>query len=137
MLLELEPDSDPVWHYLTIQVTTRGILQLVLSDDGVRAISQFGISSLCKWGVSLANFLIIIDDGLQDRRIRGLLEACSLEHDVRMDALHGRVRERVQSDARWKQLQRESNKAVCELLGKNLLISARLVWQIHFNIVNL
>ena len=32
-----------------------------------------------------------------------------------MDALHGRVRERVQSDARWKQLQRESNKAVCEI----------------------
>jgi hypothetical protein len=54
-----------------------------------------------------------------------------------MDALHGRVRERVQSDARWKQLQRESNKAVCELLGKNLSISARWVWQIHFNIVNL
>jgi hypothetical protein len=51
----------------------------------------------------------------QDRRIRGLLEGCTLEHDARMDALHGRVRERVQSDARWKQLQRESNKAVCEL----------------------
>ncbi|KAJ7561112.1 hypothetical protein O6H91_03G014300 [Diphasiastrum complanatum] len=45
ILLELEPDSDPVWHYLNIQ----------------------------------------------------------------MDALHGRVREKVQSDARWKQLQRESN----------------------------
>ncbi|CAM6036958.1 unnamed protein product [Sphagnum compactum] len=77
LLLELEPDSDPVWHYLTIQ----------------------------------------------DRRIRGLLEACSLEHDVRMDALHGRVRERVQSDARWKQLQRESNKASTVdfnlLLGNN------------------
>jgi hypothetical protein len=86
--------------------------------------------------VSLANFLINMDDGLQDRRIRGLLEACSLEHDVRMDALHGRVRERVQSDARWKQLQRESNKAVCELLGNNLSISAGWVWQIHFNIVN-
>lgn len=65
LLLELEPGSDPVWHYLTIQ----------------------------------------------DRRIRGLLEGCTLEHDARMDALHGRVRERVQSDARWKQLQRESNKA--------------------------
>lgn len=51
----------------------------------------------------------------QDRRIRGLLEGCTLEHDASMDALHGRVRERVQSDARWKQLQRESNKAVCEL----------------------
>ena len=53
---------------------------------------------------------------IQDRRIRGLLEGCSLEHDARMDALHGRVRERVQSDARWKQLQRESNKAVCDVL---------------------
>ncbi|KAG6549996.1 hypothetical protein Mapa_008508 [Marchantia paleacea] len=65
LLLELEPDSDPVWHYLSIQ----------------------------------------------DRRIRGLLEGCSLEHEARMDALQGRVREKVQSDARWKQLQRESNKA--------------------------
>ncbi|CAM6105264.1 unnamed protein product [Calypogeia fissa] len=65
LLLELEPDSDPVWYYLTIQ----------------------------------------------DRRIRGLLEGCSLEHEARMDALQGRVQERVQSDARWKQLQRESNKA--------------------------
>jgi hypothetical protein len=88
-------------------------------------------------GGCLLQIFINIDDGLQDRRIRGLLEACSLEHDVRMDALHGRVRERVQSDARWKQLQRESNKAVCELLGKNLSISAGWVWQIHFNLVNL
>lgn len=59
----------------------------------------------------------------QDRRIRGLLEGCTLEHDARMDALHGRVRERVQSDARWKQLQRESNKAVCEL-SENYLYSS-------------
>ncbi|KAL3687204.1 hypothetical protein R1sor_013513 [Riccia sorocarpa] len=65
LLLELEPDSDPVWHYLTIQ----------------------------------------------DRRIRGLLEGCSIEHEARMEALRGRVQEKVQSDARWKQLQRESNKS--------------------------
>jgi len=44
------------------------------------------------------------------------MEGCSLEHDARMDALHGHVRKRVQSDARWKQLQRESNKAVCDVL---------------------
>ncbi|KAL2629232.1 hypothetical protein R1flu_013918 [Riccia fluitans] len=65
LLLELEPDSDPVWHYLTIQ----------------------------------------------DRRIRGLLEGCSIEHEARMEALRGRVQEKVQSDARWKQLQLESNKS--------------------------
>lgn len=53
--------------------------------------------------------------GLQDRRIRGLLEGCSLEHEARLDALRGRFQERAQSDARWKQFQRESNKAVCRL----------------------
>lgn len=67
----------------------------------------------------------------QDRRIRGLLEGCTLEHDACMDALHGRVRERVQSDARWKQLQRESNKAVCEL---RKLVALRLARQDVFSL---
>ena len=49
---------------------------------------------------------------IQDRKIRGLLEGCSLEHEARMEAFTGRVRDRVLSDARWKQLQLESNKAV-------------------------
>lgn len=48
-----------------------------------------------------------------------------------MDALHGRVRERVQSDARWKQLQRESNKAVCEL---RKLVALRLARQDVFSL---
>ncbi|XP_024363496.1 exocyst complex component SEC5B isoform X5 [Physcomitrium patens] len=64
LLLKLEPNSDLLWHYLTIQ----------------------------------------------DRRIRGLLEGCTLEHEARMKDLVGRVRQRAQSDARWKQLQRERNK---------------------------
>lgn len=50
---------------------------------------------------------------LQDRKIRGLLEGCSLEHDARMEAFNGRVRDRVLSDARWKKLQVQQNKAVC------------------------
>ncbi|KAH9321769.1 hypothetical protein KI387_016408, partial [Taxus chinensis] len=65
LLLELEPKSDPVWHYLNIQ----------------------------------------------NRRIRGLLEACTFDHEAQMDALHTQVRERMQSDARWKQIQQESNKS--------------------------
>ncbi|GLJ54776.1 hypothetical protein SUGI_1176620 [Cryptomeria japonica] len=65
LLLELEPKSDPIWHYLNIQ----------------------------------------------NRRIRGLLEACTFDHEARMDAFHTQIRERMQSDARWKQIQQESNKS--------------------------
>ncbi|KAG0561520.1 hypothetical protein KC19_9G070200 [Ceratodon purpureus] len=65
LLLELEPDCDPVWHYLSVQ----------------------------------------------DRKIRGLLEGCTLEHEARMDAFNGRVRDRVLSDARWKKLQVQSHKS--------------------------
>jgi hypothetical protein len=28
LLLELEPDSDPVWHYLTIQVSSLSIIPM-------------------------------------------------------------------------------------------------------------
>ncbi|XP_077241364.1 exocyst complex component SEC5A-like [Tasmannia lanceolata] len=65
LLLELEPDSDPVWHYLN----------------------------------------------LQNRRVRGLLERCTLDHEVRMEALHNEIRERALSDARWRQIQQDSNKS--------------------------
>ncbi|XP_008781410.1 exocyst complex component SEC5A-like isoform X2 [Phoenix dactylifera] len=66
LLLELEPDSDPLWHYLNIQ----------------------------------------------NRRIRGLLEKCTLDHEARMEILHNEIREKVQSDARWRQLQHDSNKSL-------------------------
>ncbi|XP_068661590.1 exocyst complex component SEC5A-like [Aristolochia californica] len=65
LLLELEPESDPVWHYLNIQ----------------------------------------------NRRIRGLLERCTSEHEARMEALHNDLRERVLSNARWRQMQQDSNKS--------------------------
>ncbi|KAJ4950271.1 hypothetical protein NE237_027103 [Protea cynaroides] len=65
LLLELEPDSDPVWHYLNIQ----------------------------------------------NRRIRGLLERCTLDQEARMEALYNEIRERALSDARWRQIQLDSNKS--------------------------
>ncbi|PIA41110.1 hypothetical protein AQUCO_02300128v1 [Aquilegia coerulea] len=63
LLLELEPGSDPVWHYLSIQ----------------------------------------------NQRIRGLLERCTIDHEARMDALHNKIREKALSDARWRQIQQDSN----------------------------
>ncbi|XP_050214544.1 exocyst complex component SEC5A [Mercurialis annua] len=59
LLLELEPESDPVWHYLNVQ----------------------------------------------NHRIRGLLEKCTLDHEARMETLHNQMRERAISDARWRQIQ--------------------------------
>ncbi|KAF7811742.1 exocyst complex component SEC5A-like isoform X1 [Senna tora] len=65
LLVELEPDSDPVWHYLNIQ----------------------------------------------NQRIRGLLEKCTLDHEARMETLHNELRERALSDARWRQIQEELNQS--------------------------
>ncbi|KAL2519898.1 Exocyst complex component SEC5A [Forsythia ovata] len=61
LLLELEPESDPVWHYLNIQ----------------------------------------------NQRIRGLLEKCTLDHEAQMENLHNEIREKVVSDANWRQIQQE------------------------------
>nr|XP_027188983.1 exocyst complex component SEC5B-like isoform X3 [Cicer arietinum] len=61
LLLDLEPESDPVWHYLNIQ----------------------------------------------NRRIRGLLEQCTSDHEARMENLRNELHERALSDARWKQIQEE------------------------------
>ncbi|MQL93081.1 hypothetical protein Taro_025719 [Colocasia esculenta] len=66
LLLELEPDSDPIWHFL----------------------------------------------GIQNRRIRGLLEKCSIDHETRMEMLRNEIKEKVLSDERWRQLQQNSNKSV-------------------------
>ncbi|KAK1300452.1 Exocyst complex component 2 [Acorus calamus] len=66
LLLDLEPESDPLWHYLNIQ----------------------------------------------NRRIRGLLEKCTLDHEARMEALNNEIQERVLSDERWRQIQRDSNKSL-------------------------
>nr|POF01497.1 exocyst complex component sec5a [Quercus suber] len=65
LLLELEPESDPVWHYLTIQ----------------------------------------------NHRIRGLLEKCTLDHEANMETLHNEIHERAVSDARWRQIQQALNQS--------------------------
>ncbi|KAL6005512.1 hypothetical protein ACLOJK_006079 [Asimina triloba] len=65
LLLELEPESDPVWHYLNIQ----------------------------------------------NRRIRRLLERCTIDHEAQMEALHNEIREQELSDTRWKQIQQDSSNA--------------------------
>ncbi|KDP42998.1 hypothetical protein JCGZ_25184 [Jatropha curcas] len=65
LLLELEPESDPVWHYLNVQ----------------------------------------------NHRIRGLLEKCTLDHEARMEHLHNEMRERALSDARWRQIQQNVNQS--------------------------
>ncbi|CAJ2629717.1 unnamed protein product [Trifolium pratense] len=59
LLLDLEPESDPVWHYLNIQ----------------------------------------------NQRIRGLLEQCTLDHEARVESLRSELHEKALSDARWKQIQ--------------------------------
>ncbi|KAI3993207.1 hypothetical protein MKX01_009950 [Papaver californicum] len=71
LLLELEPESDPVWHYLNIQ----------------------------------------------NNRIRGLLERCTLNHEARVKALQTKIHEKALSDARWRQIQQESNNSSDSLLG--------------------
>ncbi|XP_008784153.2 exocyst complex component SEC5A-like isoform X2 [Phoenix dactylifera] len=83
LLLELEPDSDPLWYYLNIQ----------------------------------------------NRRIRGLLEKCTLDHEAWMEILHNEIREKVQSDARWRQLQQDSNKSldVDSSIGDSLPVDSQLV----------
>ncbi|XP_058769965.1 exocyst complex component SEC5A-like isoform X1 [Vicia villosa] len=63
LLMDLEPESDPVWHYLNIQ----------------------------------------------NQRIRGLLEQCTLDHEIRMENLRSELHEKALSDARWKQIHEELN----------------------------
>ncbi|XP_047307007.1 exocyst complex component SEC5A isoform X2 [Impatiens glandulifera] len=61
LLLELEPESDPVWHYLSIQ----------------------------------------------NQRIRGLLEKCTLDHEARLEMLQNEIREKALLDAKWRQIQQD------------------------------
>ncbi|KAF9682743.1 hypothetical protein SADUNF_Sadunf05G0140300 [Salix dunnii] len=59
LLLELDPESDPVWYYLNVQ----------------------------------------------NHRIQGLLEKCTLDQEARMETLHNEMRERASSDSKWRQTQ--------------------------------
>lgn len=48
----------------------------------------------------------------QEKRIRDELEKVAVDHDARMDAFVSRVREKVQAEARWQQLQKDQTKGV-------------------------
>ncbi|KAG8389810.1 hypothetical protein BUALT_Bualt01G0017200 [Buddleja alternifolia] len=61
ILLELEPESDPIKHYLNIQ----------------------------------------------NRKVRSLLEKCTLDHEARMENLRNELREKALSDAKWRQIQQD------------------------------
>ncbi|KAJ6352593.1 hypothetical protein OIU76_001765 [Salix suchowensis] len=65
LLLELDPESDPVWYYLNVQ----------------------------------------------NHRIRGLLEKCTLDQEARMETLHNEMRERASSDSKWRQTQQNLNQS--------------------------
>ncbi|XP_044475381.1 exocyst complex component SEC5A-like [Mangifera indica] len=65
LLLELEPDSDPVWHYLNVQ----------------------------------------------NQRIQGLFEKCTMDHEARMETLQNEIHERAMTDARWQQIQQDLNQS--------------------------
>ncbi|KAL8097282.1 hypothetical protein AgCh_030421 [Apium graveolens] len=46
---------------------------------------------------------------IQNQRIRGLLEKCTLDHETMMEQLQNEIREKVLSDAKWKQVQQDLN----------------------------
>ncbi|CAL5386454.1 unnamed protein product [Camellia sinensis] len=92
LLLELEPESDPVWHYLNIQVTKN------FSSNAIQYDLFSGDSSAASW--------------IENHRIRGLLEKSTLDHEARMEILQNEIREKALSDAKWKQIQQDSNQSV-------------------------
>ncbi|CAI9763958.1 unnamed protein product [Fraxinus pennsylvanica] len=63
LLLELEPESDPIRHYLNIE----------------------------------------------NNRIRGLLEKCTLDHEELMENLQNEIHEKARSDAKWRHIQQDVN----------------------------
>ncbi|CAL5333008.1 unnamed protein product [Camellia sinensis] len=91
LLLELEPESDPVWHYLNIQVTKN------FSSNAIQYDLFSGDSSAASW--------------IENHRIRGLLEKSTLDHEARMEILQNEIREKALSDAKWKQIQQDSNQS--------------------------
>lgn len=57
----------------------------------------------------------------QNKRVQGLLEKCTLDHEARMEILHNELRERALSDARWRQIQEELSQSVCAIDRSHLL----------------
>ncbi|KAG2401733.1 Exocyst complex component [Vigna angularis] len=98
LLLDLEPESDPVWHYLNIQVPILcSSTAFVKSFDNVSGDLIF-LQQTQGWDCAALIYPI-------NQRIRGLLEKCTLDHETRMENLHNDLRDRALSDARWMQIQ--------------------------------
>uniref|UniRef100_A0A0E0KQJ5 Exocyst complex component SEC5 n=1 Tax=Oryza punctata TaxID=4537 RepID=A0A0E0KQJ5_ORYPU len=51
-------------------------------------------------------------DLAENSRIHGLFEKCTLDHEARMEVLQNKIREKMLSDAKWRQLQQDSNKSL-------------------------
>lgn len=49
---------------------------------------------------------------IKNRKIRGLLEKCTLDHETRMENLQNELREKALSDAKWRQIQQDLNQSV-------------------------
>jgi exocyst complex component 2 len=41
-----------------------------------------------------------------------LFEKCTIAHEARMEVLQNKIREKMLSDSKWRQLQQDSNKSV-------------------------
>lgn len=71
---------------------------------------------------------------VQNNRIRGLLEKCTLDHEARMETLHNVLRERALFDARWKQIQQDTNHSVSvHLLGLSYTARSMLNYFLSHN----
>lgn len=53
----------------------------------------------------------------QNRRIRGLLEKCTVDHEMRMEAFYNDMREKALLDAKWRQIQEDLNQAVSAIVA--------------------
>ncbi|ONM17557.1 Exocyst complex component SEC5A [Zea mays] len=51
-------------------------------------------------------------DFAENSRIHGLFEKCTQDHELRMEVLQNKIREKVLSDSKWRQLQQDSNKSL-------------------------
>ncbi|CAI7895562.1 unnamed protein product [Closterium sp. NIES-54] len=130
LLLELEPDRDPIWHHVTMQdrcIAYEGCWRRVCSSMRAalpRSTDYSPSSCLPSLPSQVENAIRLLLElepdsdpiwhhvTMQDRRIRGLLEACVQQHESRVAALKKEQHEKREAEARWRQIQQESNAGV-------------------------
>ncbi|KAL6129593.1 hypothetical protein ACLB2K_072943 [Fragaria x ananassa] len=69
-------------------------------------------------GAPILDFTVLLS-AAYNNRIRGLLEKCTLDHEARMETLHNVLRERALFDARWKQIQQDTNHSSDAVTSEN------------------